>query len=411
MNTQQPDGNKNMVMGVVAVIVVALIAVGAFMFMGDKAPETTEAPVAAETTTPPETQTADADAAPVEEEEVPQDTFSGEFNGTPVRPGNPVVAKVDGHDITRVDVYRFIEMMPAQIQQMPATAVYPLALEQVINTRLIQNKAESANLETSPEFKREVEMAKQQIARNIYVQKVVDEQISESALKSEYDALMAKAPNVEERKASHVLVESKEKAEAIIKQVADGANFNEIAKKESKDPTAAQNSGDLGWFTKEAMVPEFAKAAYAMKKGDVSTAPIKTSFGWHVIKLEDVRTQPKPTFEQVKPALEMQKRREVLEKMVNDWRSASTIEVFDINGDPLPAEQTKAPEAVAPTTAAPATTEAAPAETAPAPAAAEEAPAAEEAAPATDAAPEAAAPAEAPATTDAAPVAEPAPAQ
>lgn len=411
MNTQQPDGNKNMVMGVVAVIVVALIAVGAFMFMGDKAPETTEAPVAAETTTTtPETQTADADAAPAEEE-VPQDTFSGEFNGTPVRPGNPVVAKVDGQDITRVDVYRFIEMMPAQIQQMPATAVYPLALEQVINTRLIQNKAESANLETSPEFKREVEMAKQQIARNLYVQNVVDEQISDSALKSEYDALMAKAPSVEERKASHVLVESKEKAEAIIKQVADGGNFNDIAKKESKDPTAAQNSGDLGWFTKEAMVPEFAKAAYAMKKGDVSTAPIKTSFGWHVIKLEDVRTQPKPTFEQVKPALEMQKRREVLEKMVNDWRSAATIEVYDINGDPIPAEQTKPPEAVAPT-AAPATTEAAPADTTPAPAAAEEAPAAEEAAPATDAAPEAAAPVEAaPATPEAAPAAEPAPAQ
>lgn len=381
MTMQQPDGNKNMVMGVVAVIVVALIAGGAFLFLGKKsadeaAPVTAEAPVNA-----PATDTAAADqTTPAAEQEVPQETFSGEFNGTPVRPGNPVVAKVDGKEITRVDVYNFIQLMPEQIQQLPATAVYPMALEQVINTRLIQNKAESANMEATPEFKREVEMAEQQIARNLYVQKIVSERISDAELKKEYNALVAQAPDVEERKASHILVDSKEKAEALIKQVSEGGNFNELAKKESKDPTASQNAGELGWFTKDAMVPEFAKAAYAMKKGDISSAPVKTSFGWHVIKLEDVRQQPKMTFEQIKPALEMQKRREVLEKLVNEWREKSTVELFDINGDPIkpqtapaateapvmpaPAAQTDAPA----TTEAPAATQEAPATTEPAPA-------------------------------------------
>ena len=377
MSIEQPNGNKNMVMGAVAVVAVVLIAIAAFVFMGKKADDAPAQVAATETAAPAETQTAAGDA-PAATEEVPQNTFAGEYNGTPVRPGNPVIAKVDGKDITRVDVYNFIQMMPEQIQQMPATAVYPLALEQVINTRLIQNKADSADMENTPEFKREVEMAKQQIARNLYVQKMVDEKITDAELKKDYDKLIGAAPSVEERKASHILVDSKDKADAIIKQVAEGTNFNALAKKESKDPTASQNSGELGWFTKEAMVPEFAKAAYGMKKGDISKEPVKTNFGWHVIKLEDVRTQPKPSFEQVKPALEMQKRREVLEKTVNGWREAAKIELFDINGDPLPAEKTQAPETAAPAAApdaapaeeAPATTDAAPA-----PATAEPAPA------------------------------------
>lgn len=348
LDPQQPEGNKKILIGVVTGLAVVAVAIGAFVYMGKDDAGAPAAQVA--TTQAPETQPA-AGEGEQQAAQTQDQAPVGDFNGTPVRPGNPVVAKVDGEEITRVDVYNFIQLMPPQIQQLPATQVYPMALDQVINTRLIQNKAEAANLEETPEFKREVEMAKQQIARNMYVEKTVGERISEASLRKKYDQLVANIPNVEERKASHILVETKEAADDVLKRLKEGADFNAVAKTESKDPTAAQNAGDLGWFTKDAMIPEFADAAFSMKKGAVSSEPVQTQFGWHVIKLEDVRTQPKPTFDQVREALEMQARRENLESLVNDWRKAAKIEVYDINGDPLQQEQSAAPQDVAPAAA------------------------------------------------------------
>lgn len=362
LDPQKPEGKKNVLIGALAGIVALAVAVGAFVYVGQD--KNDEAQVAAvempansdEAVAPAAGEEAQTDVAATEE------APAGEIDGVVVRQGNPVVAKVDGHDITRVDVFNFIQLLPPQVQQLPAGQVYPMALEQVINTRLIQNKAESSNVEQTDEFKRELGMAKQQIARNVFVENAVDERISDAELKKQYNQLVGTMPTVEERKASHILVETKEAADDVLKRINEGADFNAVAKTESTDPTAAQNAGDLGWFTKDAMIPEFAQAAFSMKKGDVSSAPVQTQFGWHVIKMEDVRTQPKPSFEQVKPALEMQARREILEKMVNDWRQAAKIEVFDINGDPeKPDNQSTAPQNVAPAAApeqAPATEQA-----------------------------------------------------
>lgn len=364
LDPQKPEGNKNVLFGALAGIVALAVAVGAFVYVGkDKGEEAPAAQIAAVET--PEA--ADQAVAPAAGEADNAETATaeqapaGDIDGVVVRQGNPVVAKVDGHDITRVDVFNFIQLLPPQVQQLPAGQVYPMALEQVINTRLIQNKAEASNVEQTDEFKHELAMAKQQIARNVFVENVIDEKLSDAELKKQYNQLIGNMPTTEERKASHILVATKEAADDVLKRINEGANFNDIAKTESTDPTAAQNAGDLGWFTKDAMIPEFAQAAFAMKKGEISKTPVQTQFGWHVIKMDDVRTQPKPSFEQVKPALEMQARRETLEKMVNDWRDAANIEVFDINGDPVGEDQSAAPQNVAPAAAptqAPATEQA-----------------------------------------------------
>lgn len=355
LDPQQPDGNKNVLIGALAGIAVIAVAVGAFVFTG-KDEAAAPAPAA-------QVAAVDDVVAPAAGESRPQEQAAqeaapaGQISGMTVKPGNPVVAKVDGQDITRVDVYNFIQLLPPQVQQLPAAQVYPMALEQVINTRLIQNKAEASGVENTAEYKHELEMAKQQLARNVFVENSVDAKISEAELKKQYNQLIGSIPNVEERRASHILVETKEAADDVLKRINEGTDFNAVAKTESKDPTASQNAGDLGWFTKDAMIPEFANAAYTMKKGEISKAPVQTQFGWHVIKMEDVRTQPKPDFEQVKPALEMQARREILEKMVDDWRQAATIEVFDINGKPLTDNQIVVPQDLAPAAAPDATAE------------------------------------------------------
>lgn len=323
---------------ILAIVIVAGVAVGAVFFV-----KKNDAERGAETQAPAAN---DAAAAGGPESQMPQ----GTYGDTAVRPGNPVVAKVDGEDITRVDVYNFIRLLPPQVQQQPATQVYPMALDQTINTRLIQNRAEKADLENTPEFQQELAIAKQQIARNVYVEKLVADKVSESDLKKMYDELVVKAPDVEQRKASHILVEDEAKAKEIIKKLGDGANFGDVAKAESTDPTVAQNAGDLGWFSKDSMVPAFAEAVYAMNKGTVSKEPVKSDFGWHVIYLEDVRIQPKPSFEEIKGALEMEKRRQILDEMVEQWRKEAKIEVFDINGDPI----SDAPPAAPPPAPAPA---------------------------------------------------------
>lgn len=265
--------------------------------------------------------------------------------GVEVKPGNPVVAKVDGQDVTRVDVFRYIKMMPANVQQLPPTALYPLALDQVINTRIVQNKAEEAKLENDPEVEQQMSMARQQIIRSVYVQRALEKQISESDMKAKYDEQIGKMPAVEEVKAAHILVDSEDKAKDIIAKLQEGGDFAKLASENSGDPGNKDKGGDLGWFAKGDMVPEFSEAAFNLGKGDISKEPVKTQFGWHVIKLEDKRDRPKPTYESVKNEIRTELSRAKLEAMLDDWRKVARIEKFDINGDPVKEQPDVAPAA------------------------------------------------------------------
>jgi peptidyl-prolyl cis-trans isomerase C len=340
--------NTPIIIGVVA-LVIALAAGGFLVSKNMKKDGTSQVETAAD---------ASSDAAPVtasgeppitaaEEEEANK---AAESFGVPeVKKGNPVVAKVDGKDITRVDVFRYIKLMPANVQQLPPSAVYPLALDQVINTRLVQNKAESTGLENDPEVQAQMAMAKQQIIRSIYVQREVDKLISESDVKKKYDETVGASPDQDEIKASHILVEDEAKALELIKQLEAGEDFAKLASTNSNDPGNKDKGGDLGWFSKNEMVPDFADAVFKMGKGDISKAPIKTQFGFHVVKVEDKRTKAKPSFEETKQMIMVDLRREKLEKMLEDWKSAANIEKFDINGDPLKEQTDVAPAAGQPT--------------------------------------------------------------
>lgn len=251
-----------------------------------------------------------------------------------VKAGNPVVAKVNGTEVTRDEVYRYIQSMPANMQQLPAVTVYPVAVDQVINTRLVQNKANDADVTETEQYKKELEIAKQQIARNLFLQQEVDKEITEGKVKKAYNDFIKKTPDVEERRARHILLETEDKAKAVIDQLNAGGDFAEVAKELSTGPTAPKG-GDLGYFAKTDMVPEFANAAFELKKGDITSTPVKTQFGWHVIKVEDVRERPKPTMAQMEPAIRAELRRAALDELVKDWRKDAKIVQFDINGEPL----------------------------------------------------------------------------
>lgn len=267
---------------------------------------------------------------------------AGTIDGVKVEPGNPVVARVNGQDITRVDVFRFIQMMPGNLQQLPPSTIYPLAVDQVINTRVVEAKADAAALEADPEVQKQLDMAKEQIIRGIFVQRELEKQITDADVKKAYDDFVARTPDVEEIKARHILVEDEAKAKDIITKLESGEDFAKLAKENSKDPGNKDEGGDLGWFAKQDMVPEFAEAAFKLGKGEITKTPVKTQFGYHVVKLDDKRTKPKPSFEDMKQSLRTELSRQKLEAMVQDWREAAKIERFDVNGNPIKEEAPKA---------------------------------------------------------------------
>ncbi len=251
-----------------------------------------------------------------------------------IRPGNPVVGKANGKDIMRVDVLNFISALPENVRQMPIQNLFPMALEQVINNEIVGKRSSEAELESDPEVEQLAAQAKDQIIRNVYVDRQVTAQITQKKLMKSYENLLEQIEKIEETRARHILVEEESKARELIAKLDEGADFAELAKENSTGPTAT-NGGDLGYFAKQAMVPAFADAAFALDVGSYSKDPVKTKFGWHVIKVEDRRTRPAPEYEAVKPQLEAQLRQEALADLLQEWQKDAKIKKFDINGDPV----------------------------------------------------------------------------
>ncbi len=332
------------VLGVLIVVVIAGLAVasGQFMKPGESA---TEKVAAVNSGTKPSTEpAAGEEGAPAEA--APEEDVADADAPEPlkIRQGNPVVAKVDGQDIMRGEVFGFIQNLPEDMRKLPIQQLYPLALEQVINAKVVEEKVAGANLDSNEEVKKQLEQAKKQIVRNVFIQQKVNELVTEDRLKKSYDEYIENVGDVEETKARHILVETEDEARDLLAKLNDGAAFEDLAKEHSTGPSA-ERGGDLGWFTKEEMVPEFAEYAFEIKPGNVGKKPVKTQFGWHVVKVEERRMRPKPEFEAVKPFLEVQIRREALAELVNGWREKAEVEQFDINGDPIePSAGQEAPE-------------------------------------------------------------------
>jgi peptidyl-prolyl cis-trans isomerase C len=186
----------------------------------------------------------------------------------------------------------------------------------------------------------------------LYVDKMIQKGMSDAKLKAKYDKLIKDAPPREEINARHILLANEADAKAVIEQLKKGGDFAALAGEKSTDPAGKSSGGDLGWFTKEQMVPEFATAAFKLKKGEITETPVKTQFGWHVIKLEDRRTAKPPTFEQVKPQLADEVARDLIGEKMKELRTAAKIEVFNADGSkpgaaaaPAPATAPAAPDA------------------------------------------------------------------
>ena len=217
---------------------------------------------------------------------------------------------------------------------MPPQVLYPMLLDQMVDREALVIEAEKEGLQKDPQVQRAIARASDTVLQNAILSREIGPSVTDAALHAKYDAEIANKPGEEEVHARHILVPTEEEAKKIIDELNKGADFATLAKQDSKDP-AAQNGGDLGFFKKGDMVPEFAAAAFALKDGEVTQTPVKTQFGWHVIKVDEHRVAPPPTFEQARDQLRQQLIQAGVRKVLDQARQGLTIQKFNMDGTPM----------------------------------------------------------------------------
>ncbi|EKE09388.1 MAG: hypothetical protein ACD_16C00189G0013 [uncultured bacterium] len=280
---------------------------------------------------------------------------------TPTFAADPVVAIVDGQKFTYSEVMKAKESLPKQYQSAPEDKLFPILVNQAVDSYLINKAALASGEENNPEVKQAIQKATENIVAQSYLMSQVKGKITDEAVKAKYEDIVKKFPQEKEVHVRHILVDNKDVALSIIKALKNNTDFKKLAQSKSKDETAKEG-GDLGWFRKSELPAELAEAAFSLKPNTFSSEPIKTDFGWHVIRVEEVRDAKPPKFDEIKDELKSLMIQEAMLTLVKSLRDKVSVELFDKSGKPLPKETEKKPEAATP---APATAPAAPA-TAPA---------------------------------------------
>ena len=239
---------------------------------------------------------------------------------------DPVVATVNGKAIHRSKVMQAALNLPPQVQAQ-LDQIFPVLVERMVDFELLTDAANKAGLANDEEVQRRVAELTEGVMRELYLTRKVEADVTEEAIRERYDAMVAASPTKEEVSARHILLENEEDARQVIAQLDEGGDFAELAGEKSIGPTSSRG-GDLGYFASDQMVPEFSEAAFALETGSYTKDPVQTQFGWHVILLEDRRSQAPPSFEASEEKLREEVERSVVEGLITELRSGATIELF-----------------------------------------------------------------------------------
>jgi len=239
-----------------------------------------------------------------------------------------VVAKVGNLEITQSELDLAVANLDPQLSQLPDEQKKVAALSGAIDVKLLAGNAEGEGLKDDAEFKKRMAFIADRELHNLYFKKHVVDAVTDDEVKARYEKEIAALPKQEEVRARHILVKSEDEAKAIIADLDAGKDFVELAKAKSTDPNKSEG-GDLGYFTKGRMVPEFEEAAFAMEKGSYSKTPVKTQFGFHVIKLEDKRDAAPPAYETVAAQVRQLVMRDKYLAIIEKAKSDQKVEILD----------------------------------------------------------------------------------
>jgi len=241
---------------------------------------------------------------------------------------DPVVAKVGAVEIHESELKLAMAGLDPQLANLPEEQKRVAALSSIIDVKLLAADADKEGLRDSADFKQRLAFLTDRELHNAYFKKHVVDAVTPEEVKARYDKEIAAIKPEDEIHARHILVKTEDEAKAIIKDLDAGKDFVEIAKEKSTDPNKSEG-GDLGYFSKGRMVPEFEEAAFALEKGAYSKVPVKTQFGYHVIKVEDKRKQQPPALDQVEPQVRQLVMRDKYLELLEKAKTAAPVDIQD----------------------------------------------------------------------------------
>ena len=254
-----------------------------------------------------------------------------------------VMMKINNQDVTSAEARALWEgLFPPGQSAPPFDGVKPDVREKILRAlmaeRLLYSEALKQGVDKSEKVQKELEDVKKKLIVRTFIDSKTADTITEADLKKEYDAVLAAMKDEKEVRARHILTATAADAKEAKKKLDAGKSFEEIARDYSKDPGSAKQGGDLGYFSRDKMVKEFSDAAFAMKKGEVS-GPVKSSFGYHIIKVEDSRKLSAPTFSELKDQLKAKLQERKLNDFITGLVKSADVKVFDAKGKEVPFEK------------------------------------------------------------------------
>jgi len=248
---------------------------------------------------------------------------------------DPVVARVNGTDVRQSDLAAAEEDLGGNIPQMTPEAKRDYLITFIGDMILVAKAAEAKKMGDTDDFKKKLAYARTKLLMEQLLQSEAKAAVNDAAMHKVYDEAIGQMKKETEVHARHILVETEDEAKAVVAELKKGTDFAELAKAKSKDPGSA-DGGDLGYFTKDQMVPEFSEVAFKLDKGQLSE-PVKSQFGWHVIKVEDKRERQPPEFDKVKDQLENFLVRKSQSELITKLRAEGKIERVGAAATPAPA--------------------------------------------------------------------------
>jgi peptidyl-prolyl cis-trans isomerase C len=219
---------------------------------------------------------------------------------------------------------------------MPVEALFEPIVDRLVSQKLIAAQGRKDNLQNDPEVKARMQQYEERVMQETVLNRMLEARMTDAALRERFAAYQKENPGREEIRARHILVANEQAAQGIIAELGKGGDFGKIAGDRSIDPAGKQSGGDLGFFGKDDMVPEFWTAAAGLKAGETTKAPVRSQFGWHVIRVEE-RRMATESFEDVREKLAGDMSQELMNGYVEDLIKKAKVERFALDGKPLPA--------------------------------------------------------------------------
>lgn len=240
---------------------------------------------------------------------------------------NQVVAKVNGYEIRTSEVRMAFDDVMGQLPNLPKKLRYPFVVEFLVERHLLAQLANKEGIAESEDYKRRLAAYQAKALRDSYLAQVISPKVKEEEIRAVYDAESKKVAETERVRARHILVASEKEAQSILEKLNKGEKFEDLAKQYSLDGSK-DFGGDLGYFTAPEMVPAFSKAAFALKQGEISK-PVKTDFGWHIIRLEDRKKGVPQPYDQVKGAIRSVLVRQKVNETLASLKDVAKVEILD----------------------------------------------------------------------------------